>query len=131
MHQIAVLLRAMQLFTHNAHNLAHGQTFIQDHNFLGKLYPVYESAYDTVVERCIGLKGTCDLASITMEAAEGATHMDIATPFQSILEAEQMLCTGIQETLTSEQCSEGTKQMLGTLADESESRQYKLTQRTK
>ena len=55
MHDLAIILRSAQLYAHNAHNMTKGKTFFSDHKFFGQLYPVYEEAYDSIVERMIGL----------------------------------------------------------------------------
>lgn len=129
--KIIILLRAMQFFAHNAHNLAKGKTFFQDHEFLGGLYPTYEKAYDAVVERAMGLDMQVDLKSVTKIAADISSSASDAMPFTSILEMEQTLCNGVEEVLQEQLHTEGTKQLLGTLCDESEARQYQLKQRIK
>ena len=43
---LLTILRFLQFYTHNAHNLLRGPTFFQDHEFLGELYPAYEVDYD-------------------------------------------------------------------------------------
>lgn len=132
--QLVIISRAMQLYTHNAHNMITGPTFFEDHEELGDLYPKYESIYDSLVERMIGLNISINL----IESQSGAVAVIQNFPsssepkpcFTVILQLEQMLCKKIQECLASHPYSEGTKQLLGGIADESEMRQYKLRQRT-
>ena len=136
MKELATLLRMMQLYTHNAHNNAAGPTFFEDHKFLGKLYPEYEVAYDSVVERIIGLYGVAslDLHKIQEQAILMQDGMPVIEPdnkmyFAKILECEVKLCKHVEQLVTVPGVTEGTKQLLGDLANESESRQYKIKAR--
>lgn len=133
--QLIIILRAMQLYTHNAHNVIVGPTFFEDHEVLGDLYPKYEAAYDSIVERAIGLNISVDLVESQSGAVNVMQKMKLSSEpkecFSTILQLESILCAKIQECLDTGKYSEGTKQMLGNLADESEARQYKLKQRVK
>jgi DNA-binding ferritin-like protein len=131
--QLATILRIAQIYTHAAHNKVSGQTFFQDHEFLGELYPAYEAAFDSVVERSIGLNQNVDFTAITEAAArylKSASLKDCRTMLEEALYFEEQLCKEV-EKLAASPLSQGTLQMVGTLADESESRQYKLKQRLK
>lgn len=130
MEQLAAILRSLQLFAHNAHNMAKGASFFADHKFLGQVYPEYESAYDSVVERAIGLDMQMDLSTVTRMAAEGSSVMSLEAPFMSLLEGEQLVCESIESILQTP-VTEGTKQLLGEICNQSESRQYKIKQRIK
>ena len=99
MKELAILLRMMQLYSHNAHNNAGGPTFFEDHKFLGKLYPQYEADYDSVVERIIGLYGVAALdlhkvqeQAILMQDTMPALQPDNKIYFATILECEHKLC---------------------------------------
>lgn len=132
MHNTAIILRALQLYSHNAHNLAKGKTFLQDHDFLGELYPAYEGEYDSLVERMIGLGEEPDLNDITKQAADAATaneFKDNDGAFSVLLVTEKELCASIQKDMTD--ASDGTQNLLQTIADNSEMRQYKLKRRLK
>jgi DNA-binding ferritin-like protein len=132
MKKLATHLRCMQLYTHNAHNMCKGDTFYADHETLGELYPVYEAAYDGVVERMIGLGKEIDLASVQKEAADMCSQKGVATSFsdafKNILECEKELCKVLDEA--NEGASLGTQNFVQGLADQSEMRQYQLQQRT-
>lgn len=132
MKKLATHLRCMQLYTHNAHNMCKGDTFYADHETLGELYPVYEAAYDGVVERMIGLGKEIDLASVQKEAADMCSEKGVATSFsdafKNILECEKELCKVLDEA--NEGASLGTQNFVQGLADQSEMRQYQLQQRT-
>jgi DNA-binding ferritin-like protein len=132
MHNTAIILRALQLYAHNAHNLAKGKTFLQDHEFLGELYPAYEGEYDSIVERMIGLGEEPDLNDITKQAADAATaneFKDDENAFSVLLVTEKELCSSIKKDMTD--ASNGTQNLLQTIADNSEMRQYKLKRRLK
>ena len=132
MHNTAIILRALQLYAHNAHNLAKGKTFLEDHEFLGELYGAYEGEYDTIVERMIGLGEEPDLNDITKQAADAATANDFKdndNAFSVLLVTEKELCSSIEKDMTD--ASNGTQNMLQTIADNSEMRQYKLKRRLK
>lgn len=135
MKEVAVLLRTLQLLSHNCHNLAKGPVFFADHEFLGELYPVYEKSYDSVVERALGLGLEPDLVDITVDAAQMLPYFsnfkENRDCFEMILKLEQSLCKQIEQYLQSTKVSEGTKQLLGTICDESEARMYQLRQRIK
>ena len=91
---IAIRLRASQFIAHNAHHLASGPTFFTDHKFFGKAYPAYEAAYDSIVERMIGLGEKPDLTDITTKAARELYEYQDTTPiecYESLLEGEREL----------------------------------------
>jgi DNA-binding ferritin-like protein len=133
----AILLRAGQLYAHHCHNNVRGSLFHSDHKFFGNLYPKYESAYDTCVERYIGLTNKaldtlqlgCDAMDLLSDLPKDGGENNHAF-YQGVLHIEQALCKYI-ESCTKAPMSEGTRQMLGNLADESEVRQYKIKQRLK
>lgn len=132
MKELAIYLRALQLYAHNAHNLSKGKTFFEDHEFFGDLYAAYESAYDSVVERIIGETGDCDLNEVTKKAcaiAASKNIMDNDSCFKYILATEKELCSEIESTNDAE--SLGTQNLIQGLADESLARQYKISRRLK
>lgn len=132
MHNTAIILRALQLYAHNAHNLAKGKTFLEDHEFLGELYGAYEGEYDSIVERMIGLGEEPDLNDITKQAADAATaneFKDNENAFSVLLVTEKELCSSIEKDMTD--ASNGTQNLLQGIADNSEMRQYKLKRRLK
>lgn len=135
MQELATLYRAAQFVAHNAHNLVSGQTFFEDHEFLGSLYATYEGSYDMVVERLIGLGQKPDLNAILRDAVkEVASYLPSgaggnAAYFRQILDLEKDICKAIASAVDG--ASDGTQNLLQGLADESEARQYKLQQRLK
>lgn len=127
---LLVLLRYLQLYTHIAHNVLGGQTFFQDHEFLGELYKGYEDDYDSVVERMIGNDVDVDLVEVQKKAVKDLENPESYNEcFETILKCEVDLCDAIEKIAP--KASQGTMQMLGNIADKSEMRQYKLKQRLK
>jgi DNA-binding ferritin-like protein len=131
MNTIATLLRALQLYAHNAHNLAKGPNFFSDHEYLGELYGAYEGAYDSIVERMIG-EGDEDpnLGEIGLKAATIIKDKTIGSndqAFSVLLSTEEKLRAEIEKEVPN--ASLGTQNLLQQLADDSLSRCYKLKQR--
>lgn len=127
---IATLLRCLQFYAHVAHNLLGGDTFFQDHAFLGELYASYEAEYDSVIERLIGTGKPVDLIKLHNDAAQAIVEpQSYKECFQELLSCEKKLCEMIENEAP--KSSQGTMQLLGGIADASEIRQYKLKQRMK
>lgn len=132
MKSIASILRALQLYAHNAHNLASGPTLFQDHDFFGGLYEAYEGEYDSVVERLIGEEGDAPLGEITKDACEMAGRKEAApseVALKTILATEKLLCAEIKKVVP--KSSDGTQNLLQGICDTSLVRQYKIQQRLK
>ena len=130
MDSLATLYRAAQFVAHRAHHLCAGATFLQDHEFFGELYGVYEGAYDSLIERMIGLGQSPDINKITLEAARMAamqTKSAALNLFSALSQSERLFCSEIAN-IQAEQ-TPGTQNLLQGLADESEARQYKIRQR--
>ena len=132
MDSIVAQLRALQFLAHRAHNVIKGPTFFEDHKFLGKLYPDYEAAYDSAVERVIGL-GTekLSLAKINIAASKMSDILPDETKpepfFRAILKGEKDLCGMIDKAMGN--ASHGTQDLLQGFCNDSEKRQYRLKQR--
>lgn len=133
--KLAARFRAMQLFAHNAHLITKGQTFYQDHEAFGELYPTYEKAFDGLVERTIGLGGEYSPEALFKQVSEFMAPTwsctDTEKCFEKALDFEKRICTDITDILTRMDVTQGVSNFLQGLADESESRQYKLKQRLK
>lgn len=135
---LAGLLRGMQLFSHNAHNLVARSPFHSDHEFFGDVYASLENDYDDVIERMLGLYGedSVDFSGIVSKAHNVSTsspskNMKENTSFYShLLVLEKELCSLIEQ-VCSQNCSIGCQQLLGDIANRSEMRQYKIKQRIK
>lgn len=136
MKDLLALTRMMNIYYHHLHNIAHGPTFKADHELMSDFYTQLESSYDSLIERYIGIGAEMDksqlLSIITdahavLDSIPEGTDMD--THFQYALELEISLRAEIQSSM--EMHSEGTKNLLAALADESEVRSYKLKQRVR
>lgn len=131
MKQIATILRALQFYAHNAHNVAKGKSFFEDHEHFGELYAAYESAYDAVIERMIGLDQTPDLIKILEGACALVTKEPVTNEeaFETLMATEYALREEIDTA--NKGASLGTQNFLQGLADTSEQRCYLIGQRLK
>lgn len=134
---LATLYRFLHLLAHAGHNLVNGCTFSQDHEFLSELYGAYDSAFDSIVERMIGLgKIVTAEERLALDNAAAIRLGEVDTTdlscnedwFEVLLEGEKELCAAI-EKLAGGKVSQGTLNLIAGLADESEARQYKLARR--
>ena len=132
MKELAIVLRAAQFYAHHAHNIAKGSTFFEDHEFFGEAYAAYESGYDRVIERMIGLGQSVDINDIGVKAMKMASDHDSSGNddcFEYLMEYEKAIVEMCDRFNAS--ASLGTQNMLQGLADDSEMRQYKIGQRLK
>lgn len=133
MKELAIILKALNIFAHNSHNLVSRVVFNQDHEFLAEIYEAADTNYDDVVERMIGLGMTPDLNEINMLACQKAVSIPLGqdnfSKLQACLELEKATCQIIEQLVRTNQVTVGTEQMIGNIADKSEVRQYKLKQR--
>ena len=132
MDSIVTQLRALQFLAHRAHNVVKGPTFFEDHEFLGELYPAYETAYDDLVERIIGTNAEgLSICKVNKAAAEMSSVSPTETKpdafFRIILKGEKDLCAMIEKSIKEQ--TQGTQNLLAQIADNSESRIYSLKQR--
>lgn len=130
MKKLASLYRAAQLVAHAKHNLVSGISFFADHEFLAEAYAAYESAYDDVVERMIGLGDSVDIPAITEDATKMAMMPMKESTNQwstTLLKLEEGIRKEIDSAIRN--TSNGTQNLLQGLADDSEKRSYKLQQR--
>ncbi len=120
----------MQFYAHIAHNVLGGSTFFGDHEFLGSSYAAYEEDYDSLVERSIGLGEDPDLVAIHKAAVKDlSVPKDYKQCFKELLEYEKELCSLCEEA--AKEAPLGTNNLIAAIADKSEARQYKLSQRLK
>jgi hypothetical protein len=154
MKNLVILSRALQLLAHNGHSVTTPAALFLDHAFLGELSATYQAVYDSLVERMLGLGGGLDLielqgAAVTTLARRSAqTAQDEidraalsrpsgspARPFyRALLDGERDGCVYIEALMAaakndSSRWTQSTRELLGTLADESEVRQFKLERR--
>lgn len=134
LYELALQFRSLQLYAHCAHNLAFGSTFFSDHEFFGSAYGAYESAYDAVVERMIGLGMKFDIFKLQQSAGEliGQSRMESSdAAFKFLLMSEEVLCRLVEKCIAEKEYSQGTVNLLAQFADDSEGRIYKIEQRLK
>lgn len=132
--QLIILLRTMHLYYHQVHHVVGGPNFFADHAFLDGVYNKTNSWYDSVVERFVGQDNDTnklDLNHIIYEVSELLSEYPINSDPEHLLSQgltmEKSLCEMI--ALVSPNVSEGTKQLIGDIANESEVRQYLLQRR--
>jgi DNA-binding ferritin-like protein len=134
----AIALRALQIYSQHAHNLAARVPFFSDHEFLGEIYEEADDHYDSIIERMIGLKGEegldlMPLLSAVMQRLQGKPCIGVQSNsvfFQEILRMKQELCAYLAEEIAAG-VSPGTEQLLGDICDKQEQCIYKLRQRLK
>lgn len=133
----AAQLRTMHVFYHQAHHMVKGSSFFGDHEALLGFYKQLEDSYDSVVERTIMLTGPeyIDL-KVILNRVENTLAMypplhqikDNKEIFIIALDLERELCAMCQAQIE-HGTTEGTKQLLGDICNQSEMRQYKIDQR--
>lgn len=127
----ALQLLTLRLFAQRAHHDTQGLTFFADHEMFGKFYEAYDAAYDSVVERAVGLGSKMDLAKLGMDAAtKAAFHPNEHSPeklFADLLSGEKNLCAVLVSEMP--KATEGTKNLLAQLCDDSEQRQFLIQKR--
>lgn len=133
---LLILIRMLYFLKHNCHNLVSRVSFFADHEFLGDSYEMTLKHYDDLVERLIGLGMTPNLLDVQMKAVQKlqavpVKYKDNAECFSAILAINKVLCKNIDHLCAHTQISEGTKQLLGNIADMIETENYKLQQRIK
>jgi DNA-binding ferritin-like protein len=138
MKELLYLLRAMQLYSQNAHHLVKGTPFHSDHAFFGDVYSAVAEDFDDVAERIIGLYGEdhLDLKNMmmaVMNKLEGAPS--VGTPdnksfYQHQYKMEEKLKDLIKQIIATG-VSPGVEQLIGEIANKSEMRCYKIKQRMK
>jgi len=138
--ELLACLRALQLFTHHAHNLCARSIFFGDHEFFGSSYGEAEADYDDVIEDIIRAKGEIpelelssfmSTVSSKLSGAPSVGQKENKVFFIHQLKMEQNICAYIEKLCKSGGLSQGQIQTLGTIAQKSEKRQYKIKQRCK
>jgi DNA-binding ferritin-like protein len=129
-------IRCMQIYYQHCHNVVAHNSFLPDHSLFGDFYDAMDIAYDNIKERCIGLHGPeyvnaleelkdcyVSLQKYPMQSKENKEF------FKAALDLEQQLNQMLNILIKAEETSEGTRNLLAQLADDSEARQYKIKQR--
>lgn len=137
--QIAINFRAIQIFSQHAHNLCARLAFHQDHGFFSEVYNFADDSYDGIIERIIGTKGEegLELKNIIkgvfskLDKAPDVGVKENKVFYMFLLDQLRSNNLLIDQLCKSDQISEGTRQFLGNLADQSEIIIYKIQQRIK
>lgn len=134
--KLAITLRTAQLCSHFYHNIAGRVAFFADHDALSSFYNEYEDSYDNIAERLIGLYGVDALQlhqimSGVMEKLSKIppSYKDNGEMFSLLLMFENEITTLSKAICYSQEVTEGTKQLVGDIADKSEVRVYKIKRR--
>lgn len=115
--------------------MASGPMFFGDHKALNNLYLALDEEYDSLAERRIGLTGefSCDnLVDVLKESAgilESMPESGMAEMYSFAAQLEINYCIELKAAMML--ASEGTKNLVAHISDNSEIRQYKLQQRLK
>lgn len=138
MKELMYLLRAMQIYSQNAHHLVKGTPFHSDHAFFGDVYNGLAGDFDDVAERIIGVYGEDHLdlqnmlqtvlVKLSDAPSVGTTENKVFYEYQ--LKMEDKLKNLIKQIISSG-VSPGIEQLIGDIANKSEMRCYKIKQRMK
>lgn len=133
---LAICCRALNLYSHHAHNLVAHATFFPDHEFFAELYDFADSAYDSLIERHVGTvsdqivlsdiisKSQAKLAGLQSVVKENKTYYLECLKLIDYILAE---CEKYKTTAA----SIGTQNLVADLADKLEGFKYKIKQRVK
>jgi len=134
MHDVIINLKVLTEFYAHAHNNVQGVSFFSDHGALGCFYDETFKSLDHVAERIIGTLGSESLdlvevakASLQVLSKLKRSEADADTLFKVSLLLEERLVESVE--MFKDSVSEGTLQLIGEIANKSESRQYKIKRR--
>ena len=128
---LATLFRTINLYSHHAHNLTSGDTFMQDHAFFGEVYDLADTFYDDCIERHIGTQDDkVDLCNIIKDAYDLIEKMS-DDYYKTILVLSEEATNCIDEMCKSDKLSSGTENLIQGQADQLEVLIYKIKRRIK
>lgn len=125
--KLATMFRFLNLYSHQAHNLASGPSFFSDHAFFGELYSFADDCYDSLIERSIGTGNKkVKLEDIIKKCLDEMEGMDA-----SYFETCQIIIKEILEEIKNSKSgySDGTLNLIQGMADKLEDFSYKIQQR--
>lgn len=133
---LLIHLRLMHLLFHHYHNVVARVAFGADHELFNEWYNDLSEDYDSVAERLVGLTDSSQLnlhAILDGVSAKCKQYpqdaKENAILFQAGLQLESELKQQIDALIKTGGVSEGTKNLLAQIADDSESRVYKIKRR--
>lgn len=125
---LAILFRSINIYSHHAHNMTKGETFLQDHAFFGEIYGMMDGFYDDLIERHIGtVDDKVDLSDIMERSVHMIKTADM--DFFPTIKASLENALSKIENLCKNGLSQGTMNMLQGQADQIEVLIYKLKRR--
>lgn len=122
---LAIALRILNLYAHQAHHMCKGQSFLQDHELFGEIYSFADSSYDKLVERSIGIgDGNPDLYKICESSCMVIKILDDSF-LKTCLDILEETCKEVEGM----KYDSGTMNLLQGLSDEAQVFIYKLKRR--
>lgn len=132
--ELAICFKALNLYSHHAHNLVAHATFFSDHEFFAELYDFADNAYDSLIERHVGTvsdqivlsdiiaQSQAKIAGLQSVVKENKTYyLESLKLVDYILsECEKYKAGGV---------SIGTQNLIADLADKLEVIKYKIKRR--
>lgn len=130
---VVIRLRVAQLFYHYCHNLTHGPMFLSYHDLFESFYKEVESHYDKIIEYTIADLGISAIDTQVINKAIQAQlekykveEMTAQEMIERSLEIENDLYKDLEELADNSRL--GLENALGTIAEASDVRSYKLKQ---
>lgn len=135
--ELLAKMRVLSMYYQTGHWQVKNAVFYSDHLLLERLYGEASSRIDQIAEKGIGVTGdraTVNLKNHLMAVVSAAANLPTEAVennvyFQNALGLEQELQSFCKVMNDKPELSVGCKNMLGDIADESESRIYLLKQR--
>jgi len=125
--KLATAFRALQMYSHHAHNMTRGESFHSDHVYFGDLYSFAESSYDSLIERYIGLGGSPSLAIIMRDTLKILSILPENNYYQNVLSLIHEVVKECEEVAS--KSSIGTNNLIAGIADSLEVHIYKIKRR--
>jgi DNA-binding ferritin-like protein len=128
---LATIFRVINLYSHHAHNVASGETFMQDHAFFAEVYSLADDFYDAVIERHIGTENdNIDLCKIIKDSYDLIERLK-DDYYSTILKLLEESLNFIDEICGNKKTGTGTLNLLQGQADQIEVIIYKIKRRLK
>lgn len=125
--KLATAFRALQVYSHQAHNLTKGESFFSDHEYFGDLYSFAEGCYDSLIERSIGKGKKPSMKLIVSDVAKIINSLPEDKFFEHCLILINEIIKECEDLAKKE--SLGTNNLLADMADKLEVHVYKVKQR--
>lgn len=134
--KLASLLQAAKLQSHSFHHNCSRVAFFQDHAEFAALYEAYDTHFDSIVERCIGMHGDpiqlpVILQQVVAELSNIPQQPDNTSMYKVVLQLDMKIQALSEQICKLPDIREAEKQLLGELSNQCAIRQYKIKQRTR